>query len=105
MRRVVRSRTFDRQLKMLLDQGAEKFGTRVVEAKLKRIDDTLEQFLSHYPAAQTPHPKLGLRVYPISRTPFVVLYDFDDDELRVHFILHRSANLGDLDSTSADWEE
>ena len=89
----------------MLGQGVGRFGSRVVAEKRDRVYDTLDQFLSHYPAAQTPHPKLGLRVYPISRTPFVVLYDFDDDELRVHFILHRSANLGDLDSTSADWEE
>jgi hypothetical protein len=32
-----------------------------------------------------------------------MLYDFDDTELRVHFIFHRHADLRDLDPGSVEW--
>ena len=44
---------------------------------------------------------LGLTVYPISKTPFVVLYDYDDAELRVHFLLPVRADR--RDPASAEW--
>ena len=103
MRQVVRSRTYLSQLQRLLAEGAEKFGVRVADAKLARLDQTLELFLAAHPAAKRPHPKLGLHVYPITKTPFVVLYDFDEHELRVHFIFHRGADLDSLDPSSAEW--
>ena len=103
MRRVVRSRTYVAQLKDLLDQGIERFGIMIVEQKLALVDHTLEVFLARHPKAKRPDRKLGLRVYPISGTPFVVLYDFTETELRAHFIFHRSASLEDLDPGSAEW--
>jgi hypothetical protein len=33
----------------------------------------------------------------------VVLYDYDDAELRVHFIVHKNASLDDLGPGSAEW--
>ena len=45
MRVVVRPKTFTAQLQILLDQGAPKFGMRVVEAKLAELDRTLDVFL------------------------------------------------------------
>ena len=103
MRRVVRSRTYVSQLKDLLDQGIERFGVAVVEQKLALIDHTLEVFLARHPKAKRPNRKLGLRVYPVSDTPFKVLYDFTETELRAHFIFHKSASLEDLDPSSAEW--
>lgn len=103
MRRVVRSRTYVSQLKDLLDQGIERFGIAVVEKKLALIDRTLEEFLARHPMAKRPDRKLGLRVYPVSDTPFLVLYDFTDTELRAHFIFHESASREDLDPNSAEW--
>ena len=103
MRRVVRSRTYVAQLKELLDQGIERFGIAVVEQKLALIDRTLEIFLAQHPKAKPPHPTLGLRVYPISGTPFLVLYDFTETDLRTHFIFHKNASLEDLDPGSAEW--
>jgi hypothetical protein len=103
MRRVVRSRTYVSQLKDLLDQGVERFGSTVVEQKLVLIDHTLEVFLARHPMAKRPDRKLGLRLYPVSDTPFVLLYDFTDTELRAHFIFHKSASLEDLDPRSAEW--
>ena len=75
----------------------------MVDAKLAQVERTLEHFLAVHPDAKRADPHLGLHVYPISRTPFVVLYDFDDRELRVHFIFHRNADLRDLDPKSAEW--
>ncbi len=103
MRRVVRSRTYVAQLKDLLDEGIERFGVTIVEQKLALIDHTLEVFLARHPKAKRPDRRLGLRVYPISDTPFTVLYDFTETELRVHFIFHKSASLEDLDPKSAAW--
>ena len=103
MRTVRLSKTALDQLNTLLAQGVRPFGVRVVAEKRDRVYDTIERFLAVHPAAKTPHPALGLRVYPIARTPFVVLYDFDDAELRVHFIFHRHADLRDLDPASAEW--
>ena len=103
MRTVRISQTALGQLDALLAQGVHRFGARVVAEKRDRVYDTLEHFLSVHPEAQTRHPKLGLRVYPVSQTPFVVLYDFDDDDLRVHFVLHRNADLSELDVAAVDW--
>jgi hypothetical protein len=64
---------------------------------------TIEGLLARAPAIKRPHPKLGLVVYPVIDTPFVLLYDFTEAELRVHFIFHRSASLEDLDPGSAEW--
>ena len=103
MRRVVRSRTYVSQLKDLLDRGIERFGVTVVEQKLALVDQKLEVFLARHPNAKRLDRKLGLRVYPVSDTPFMVLYDFTETELRAHFIFHRSASLEDLDPNSAEW--
>ena len=103
MRTVRLSKTALDQLNALLAQGVEPFGVRVVAEKRDRVYATIEHFLAAHPAIKQPHPRLGLCVYPIIRTPFVVLYDFDDAELRVHFIFHRHADLRDLDPTSAEW--
>lgn len=103
MRRVVRSRTYVSQLKALIEEGTAEFGPHVARRTLARVDHTLEIFLAGHPKAKRPRGKLGLCVYPITRTPFVVLYDFDDTELRVHFVFHKSASLEDLDPASAEW--
>jgi plasmid stabilization system protein ParE len=103
MRTVRLSRTALDQLNTLLAQGVERFGVRIVAEKRDRVYAVIERFLAAHPAIKRPHPVLGLCVYPIIRTPFVVLYDFDDVELRVHFIFHRHADLRQLDPTSVEW--
>jgi plasmid stabilization system protein ParE len=83
MRRVVRSQTYVVQLKELLDQGVERFGVDPVEAKLRRIDHTLEVVLARHPKIKPVDAALQLRLYPITDTPFVILYDFTETELRL----------------------
>jgi plasmid stabilization system protein ParE len=103
MRNVRVSKTALDQLNALLAQGVEPFGVRVVAEKRNRVYATIEHLLAEFPAIKRPHPNLGLCVYPIARTPFVILYDFDDTELRVHFIFHRHFDLRDLDRGSVEW--
>jgi plasmid stabilization system protein ParE len=102
MRPIVRSRTSIDQLKALLDYGAQTFGFAVAQAKRARVDFILELHLSHFPRTATHDSRLGLYAYAyaISQTPFVVLYDFDDDELRVHFIVHGRAERRHIDPKS-----
>jgi plasmid stabilization system protein ParE len=103
MRTLRFSKTFERAFDELLAQGEPRFGVEMVARKRAIVLTTIATFLAAHPNAKTPHPRLGLVVYPVSKTPFVVLYDFDDHELRVHFILHKHASLDELDVTAAEW--
>ena len=46
---------------------------------------------------------LGLYVYSITKTPFVVAYDFDDVELRIFFLLHGGQDRRDIDIADVEW--
>jgi plasmid stabilization system protein ParE len=103
MRAVRLSITFNDQLNELLDWGEQRFGIAVAEQKKLIVYNTIEQFLARYPKTKRREPAHGLCVYLISKTPFVVLYDFDDSELRVHFIFHKHADLRELDPMTVEW--
>ncbi len=106
MRQVRLSRTFHEQLEELLEHGFPRFGVRVILEKRDRAYDAINLLLAQHPGIKRPDPHHGLVAYPITRTPFVVLYDFydfDDQELRVHFIFRKSADLHDLDPKTAEW--
>ena len=47
---------------------------------------------------------LGLVVYPIARTPFFIVYDYDDVELRMYFAFLNGKPLDDIDPASAEWD-
>lgn len=102
MRRVVRSRTYVAQLKTFIQQGTETFGVAVAERTLARIDYTIEQHLARYPKKPIDD-QLGLYVYAVSRTPFVLIYDFDEEEIRIHFIVPARADRTRIDPISVDW--
>ena len=91
------------QLRELLALGVSRFGVGVVAEKRDRVFDIVDNFLAKFPATKRPHPSLGLVVYPASDTPFLVLYDYDQHELRIHFIFSAGANFDTLDPTSAQW--
>ena len=103
MRRARVSKTFLDQLHVLLEQGFPRFGAAVGAEKRNRVFDVIERHLVHFPAGKMPDPDLGLTVYPVSKTPFVLLYDFDDAELRVHFILHANAERSQVDANAVEW--
>ena len=103
MRQVRLSVTFNDQLNDLLDQGELRFGATLIDEKKKLVYSCIRTFLASHPGTKRKDPRHGLIVYPITDTPFMVLYDFDDAELRVHFIFHRHADLRDLDPSTAEW--
>ena len=103
MRSVRYSKTFNDQLVELLEFGEPIYGQRLVQEKQRLVFSTVETYLAQFPAAKRSEPSLGLTVYPISKSPFMILYDYDDTELRVHFVFHRSADLTELDPASAEW--
>ncbi len=102
MRRVRLSKSFLDQLDMLLAQGYPQFGDRVVREKRDRVFDMIENHIARYPRIE-PDPDLNLCIYPVLRTPFVLIYDYDDDEVRVHFVLNKRADRTELDPSSAEW--
>lgn len=103
LRSVRLSKTFNDQLIELIDHGELEFGRRVAEQKKELLLATIENLLARSPGLKRPHEKLGSTVYPISRTPFSVLYDYDDEELRLHFVFRTGASFDDLDPASAEW--
>jgi hypothetical protein len=102
MRRVVRSRTYVAQLKTFIEQGTETFGAAVAERTLARIDRTIEQHLVRYPKKPVDD-QLGLYVYAVLRTPFVLIYDFDEEEIRLHFIVPARVDRAGIDPMSVEW--
>ena len=102
MRRVRLSKTFLDQLDTLLEQGFPRFGATVVTEKRDRVLHLITNHLAHYPKIPID-PDLDLFIYPVSQTPFILIYEFDGAALRVHFFLSRGMDRSDLDPTSAEW--
>jgi plasmid stabilization system protein ParE len=103
MRRVRISKTALNQLHELLAQGSAKFGARVVAAKYGLVYSTINQHLAWFPATKRRDRNLGLHLYPVTKTPFVLAYDLDDDELRIHFVLHASSDRHLIDPNDIEW--
>ncbi len=102
MRQVRYSVTFARQLNRLLAQGEPKFGTRVIEKKRDLVLAAVDNTLAAHPKRE-PDSTLGLCVYPVAKTPFVIAYNFDDFEVRVFFLLHGGQDRGEIDVADVQW--
>ena len=102
MRRVRYSKTFIEQLDQLLAQGEGKFGTRLADEKRILVYNAIDHYLAFFPQKHAD-AKLGLCHHSISKTPFAVLYDFDDNELRIYFIVHARADRSSIDPASVEW--
>ena len=102
MRRVRYSTTFIRQLDTLLAQGEPKFGERLIDEKRDLVFDTIDDFLARFPKKQLDLD-IGLYTHPITGTPFVVIYDFDDTELRVFFIVHSHTDRTGINADDVEW--
>ena len=101
MREVVYSRTFDQQLADYVEHGEIAFGLAVATRKKDLVYSTIESVLARMPGIKRRHSAHGLVVYPISKTPFFVLYDYDATHLRVHYIFIKGKSLEALDP--AEW--
>jgi hypothetical protein len=104
-RRVMYSRTFREQLADFVVQGELTHGTRLAEEKEQLVLDFIDTTLSRAPALKQRYAKLNLVVYPVSNTPFIVIYDFDDAEVRILTCLLKGAGtrLDDFDPASVAW--
>lgn len=103
MRSIRYSRTFTDELETLLDQGEPKFGVAVVDSKKQLVRRTITKHLVDYPKTGHLEPEHGLFIYTVRRTPFVLIYDFDDAELRIHMVVHKSADRTTLDPSTVEW--
>jgi mRNA-degrading endonuclease RelE of RelBE toxin-antitoxin system len=102
MRRVRYSTTFLEQLDTLLAQGEAKFGPRVIDEKRQLVFDTIDNNLAAYPR-RVRDEDIGLCVYAIRKTPFLIAYDFDDAELRVYFVVHAKSDRSKIDPDAVEW--
>ncbi|MGO9486431.1 MAG: hypothetical protein ACLPX9_17950 [Rhodomicrobium sp.] len=103
MRRVRRSRTAVHGLQTLLAQGLPKFGFDVIAGKLQILDRVIDTYLAENPQNGFRDPRYKFYYYPVSGTPFTVVYEYDDAELRVLFIVHQRADRRGLDPAAVEW--
>jgi mRNA-degrading endonuclease RelE of RelBE toxin-antitoxin system len=103
MRTILYSKSFTDQLHVLLQQGYWKFGARVISEKQIIVYDTIDDHLALFPGTGSRDRRRGFWSYSVSSTPFVVLYDFDDAQLRVHMIVHKRADRRKIDPRDAEW--
>ena len=102
MRSIKYPKTFYDELAELLAQGIDRFGAKVVAQKRALVLDAIKNFLAHHPVRPID-PDLGICAYPITGAPFVVIYDYDDHELRVHLIIHAKADRRLIDLSAVEW--
>jgi hypothetical protein len=103
MRKITVSRSYLSALHEQVAFGELRFGARVVDEKRRRISSVIREVLAVYPAVGAFDEALGVFHYPVAGTPFILLYDFDHEELRVHLIVHRRADRSKVDIDSVDW--
>lgn len=102
MRAIRYSQTFRQELVELLAQGIDRFGVAVVAEKRALVYRAIQDVIALYPIRPVD-PIVGLCAYPVSRTPFVLLYDYDDEELRMHVIIHGGADRSLIDLSTIVW--
>ena len=81
----------------------EKFGAAIADEKQRIVLDTLENYLAEFPHQGGSDRRRRLHHFPVSKTPFVVVYEFDETELRVLFIVPKGADRRRLDPSTVEW--
>ena len=102
MRSIRLSRSFNDELVALLEQGVLRFGAKVVAEKRALVFRTIQFYLAEYPV-RSVDPELGVCTYAVTGTPFVLLYDYDDSELRIHLVIHGAADRTQIDLATVKW--
>ena len=87
---------------ILLEQGVAAFGSRVAGQKRSDVMSTIRTFLAVHPKRPVD-PEIGICAYPVTGAPFVILYDYDDAELRVHLVIHARADRTKIDLSKVVW--
>jgi plasmid stabilization system protein ParE len=102
MRYVRTSKTYEQQRNVLLDYGTKTFGYTVADQKRRRLEYVIETFLVEYPV-RARDSIVHLYLYSISQTPFVVVYDYTDTELRVHALVHKRTSKKTIKKIKIVW--
>ena len=87
----------------MLEQGAEKFGIPVAQEKERIVHDTLHGTVAEHPHRGRHDERLSLYTYHVGTTPFVLVYEFDEAEVRVLFIVHERADRRRLHRRDVSW--
>ncbi len=103
MRAVRYAQSAERALYKLLEQGAERFGVAVADEKRRLLLSCVRGYLAINPHHGLTTPGAPFRHYPVDDTPFVVIYEYDDAEIRVLFITHKRADRRKLDPRDLEW--
>ena len=102
MRTIRYSSSFFEELATLLEQGIDRFGPAVVARKRAAVLGTIKDFLALHPVRPVD-AVLGICAYQVRNSPFVIVYDYDDAELRVHLVIHASADRTLVDLSTVVW--
>jgi hypothetical protein len=92
MRTVRYARSAEAAFQILLAQGAAKFSVDVVDEKRLLLRTCVGNYLAEYPHHGLRTPGKTFRHYPVDNTPYTVVFDYDEVELRELFIVHQSAD-------------
>ncbi len=103
MRTVRYAQSAEASLRTLLAQGAAKFGVDVADEKRLLLRTCVSTYLAEYPHHGLRTPGQTFRHYPVADTPFTVVFDYDEVELRVLFIVHQRADRRQLDVRDVIW--
>lgn len=102
MRSVRYSHSFFEEFATLLEQGIAPFGPAVVAEKRDRVLRTITEHLANFPVRPID-PDVGKCTCTVTNTPFVLIYDYDDVEVRIHLIVHGRADRTALDLSKVRW--
>lgn len=93
---IVYSERFKQDIANAFAFGEEQFGRATAERSYRRIIDHIEHFLAAYP--RTGRWRSDIRCYHawIPRTPFVVFYRIDDEQLEVLALFHGAQDIADF---------
>lgn len=103
MRSVRFSITANDQFNELLAQGERLYSAALIDEKRRLVYAAIRRYIVPLPAARVRDADFGLYLYPVGKTPFVLAYDFDEVEVRIHFVLHKSADRMRIDPNDVQW--
>jgi plasmid stabilization system protein ParE len=104
MRTVRISVTAENSLTAMLVDGAAHYSLPFLEAQRSRVYATILRTIAQFPDMRPQNVNFdGLRLLSIKHTPFTVVYDFDDAEVRILQVLHRRAAMTRARALNIEW--
>jgi hypothetical protein len=94
--------TFNLELAELLQQGMSKYGPKTIAQKRELVFRAVQVKVAPFPKRPVD-PVIGICAYHVSKTPFIVLYDYDDTEVRAHLVIHARSDRTLVDLSKVVW--